>query len=100
MDCAAASESERSPAEAFRAAVKLLGGQSATSRLIGISQQAISDRLRKGLPCPTKNQASLKLEAKTGISRHELRPDLYGDAPASSSPTADLTRIGGLEIAR
>ncbi len=83
-------ESSRTAAEAFRAAVTAIGGQSATSRLIGLSQQAISDRLAKRQNCPAENGAVLKVETATGISRHELRPDIYPDE--RTPPEAALDR--------
>jgi len=81
------------PADAFREAVTMIGGQSATSRLIGLSQQAISDRLSKKQRCPAKDGAVLKIEDATGIPKEVLRPDLYRrepgithiDAPASGT---------------
>lgn len=30
----------------------------------------------------------LAIEAETGISRHDLRPDIFGDAPTSSNEVA------------
>lgn len=63
------------PIAAFAAAVEAAGGQSAFERLTGMSQQRISYRLGKGMPLP--GEFVLKAEARTGISRHDLRPDIY-----------------------
>jgi DNA-binding transcriptional regulator YdaS (Cro superfamily) len=49
--------------------------QSRLAAAIGMSQQLISYRLRNGLPLPA--EYVLVTEKVTGISRHELRPDLY-----------------------
>lgn len=51
------------------------GNQSRMAEAIGMSQQVISYRLRKGLPLPA--EYVLAAERETGISRHVLRPDLY-----------------------
>ena len=60
----------------LRRAVGLLGDQASFGALLGISQQAVSLRLREGTPL--KNTAEvLAVEAATGVSRHDLRPDLY-----------------------
>jgi len=67
--------SDQIAAEAFRRAVKAAGSQSALSRKIGIGQAAISKRLAKGQHCPA--ECVLKVEASTGVSRFDLRPDLY-----------------------
>jgi DNA-binding transcriptional regulator YdaS (Cro superfamily) len=44
-------------------------------RLLGVSQPTVWAWLRKGKPLPA--EYVLKVEAATGISRHQLRPDLY-----------------------
>jgi DNA-binding transcriptional regulator YdaS (Cro superfamily) len=49
--------------------------QSRMADAIGMSQQLISYRLRKGLSLPA--EYVLATEKATGISRHDLRPDLY-----------------------
>ena len=66
------SEMQRTPTEA---AIEAAGGPSALSRQIGISAQAISQWDR--VP-PAR---VLDVERITGISRHDLRPDIYGPAP-------------------
>lgn len=105
MDSPKHFESSRTPADAFREAVAIIGGQSATSRLIGLSQQAISDRLAKGQSCPANDGAVLKVERRSGISRHELRPDIYPDerTPATAhldNAAAARGATGAMEPAR
>jgi DNA-binding transcriptional regulator YdaS (Cro superfamily) len=63
------------PNEALRRAVELAGGQSALARLIGRSQQAISDRV--GGDQSLWAEDVLKVELETGVPRWQLRPDLY-----------------------
>ncbi|HEX8402258.1 MAG TPA: YdaS family helix-turn-helix protein [Allosphingosinicella sp.] len=83
------------PAQAFREAVEMVGSQSATARLLGVSQASIWQRLSKRQPAAA--QHVLTLERHTGISRHRLRPDLY---PIHDSP-AGRTRDGsGASIAQ
>lgn len=53
-------------------AIKLAGGPRALSRKIGISSQAISQWDR--IPATRV----LEVERITGVSRHALRPDIYG----------------------
>jgi DNA-binding transcriptional regulator YdaS (Cro superfamily) len=57
--------------EALTRAVRLSGGQAEFARLIGITAQAISQW--KEVP-PLR---VLEVERVSGVSRHELRPDLY-----------------------
>lgn len=73
---------------ALAKAVRWMGSQSAFARLIGRAQQTVNDWLRDGRPLPA--EYVLTVEAATGISRHELRPDLYPveDAPAQAEEPA------------
>ena len=60
---------------ALERAVRKSGGQSAFARLHGVSQPTVWAWLKQGKPLPA--ELVLKTEAATGISRHDLRPDLY-----------------------
>jgi len=60
-------------------AIRLAGSQSAFGRLIGKRQSVVHDWLKRGLPLPAEHV--LAVEAATGISRYDLRPDVYGPAP-------------------
>jgi Uma2 family endonuclease/DNA-binding transcriptional regulator YdaS (Cro superfamily) len=64
-------------------AVKLAGGQTALAAKIGRTQGHISKWLQRDFIPP---DAVLPIERATGISRHELRPDLY---PVESFGFAD-----------
>lgn len=68
-------ESNLSPAEALKEAVRIAGSQSALARTLGVSQHAVWNWLDKGLSLPGEHV--LQVEAATGVSRHDLRPDLY-----------------------
>jgi DNA-binding transcriptional regulator YdaS (Cro superfamily) len=86
-------ESDRSaPVEALRRAVEAIGGQAATARLLGITQPAVSLWLSKGQVLPAEHV--LTVERETGVSRHDLRPDIY---PREAAPSAGA---GGLEAVR
>jgi DNA-binding transcriptional regulator YdaS (Cro superfamily) len=60
---------------AFAEAVRIAGGQSAFGRAVGLSQGYVHELLRDHKPLPAG--CVLKAEAATGVSRHDLRPDLY-----------------------
>lgn len=77
-------------------AIAAAGSQSALARKLGVSQNAVS-RWQRGLsPLPAEHVQAV--EAATGISRHELRPDIYPHDPAPPAPT---TRdLGAMEPAR
>lgn len=55
-------------------AAQLAGGQSALARKLGCTSQAVSKMCSTGrVPA----ERVIAIEAATGVSRHELRPDLY-----------------------
>lgn len=60
---------------ALERAVDIVGSQSAFAKFLGVSQPSVWAWIAKGKPLPAEHV--LKTEARTGISRHELRPDLY-----------------------
>lgn len=77
---------------ALRFAIHKAGSQSALARLLGVSQASVWGWLKRGTPLPP--QHVLKVEQRYGISRHELRPDIYPlgtelAAPASFGPLYD-----------
>lgn len=56
-------------------AIKAAGGQVALADKLGIRQNAVSNWIHKTKRIPAERV--LAIEAATGVSRHELRPDLY-----------------------
>lgn len=66
--------------EALEQALELSGGPSALARAIGgITPQAVS---QWGKVPPDR---VLDVERVTGVSRHELRPDIFGPAPSNEA---------------
>jgi DNA-binding transcriptional regulator YdaS (Cro superfamily) len=63
------------PKAAIHRAADAIGGQTALARALGLkSQGSIQTWLKLGrVPA----ERVLRIEALTGVSRHELRPDLY-----------------------
>lgn len=66
---------KRTPFAAFEQAVKKAGGQTAFAAICGCTQGNIWQLLKKESRLPA--QYVLKVEEATGVSRHELRPDIY-----------------------
>lgn len=56
-------------------AIEKAGGAKALGRALGISHQAIGQW--RQVPA----LRVIAIESLTGISRHDLRPDIYGPAP-------------------
>lgn len=75
----------------LRKAVKIAGSQTALAAMIGKTQGHISKWLERGYIPP---DAVLAIERATGISRHELRPDLYPPEARgfAESGTEDISR--------
>jgi DNA-binding transcriptional regulator YdaS (Cro superfamily) len=67
-------------------AIQKAGSQEALAELIGVKQQNVSywRKSRFGVPGPY----CAAIEDKTGISRHELRADIFGEAPAREGQAA------------
>lgn len=78
---------------AFRHAVAAAGGQVSFACLIGRTQGAVSKMLKAERPLPAEHV--LKVEEATGISRHDLRPDLY-PREATPAPQGDDDRLEGV----
>jgi len=60
----------------FEQAIHKAGGQVALAEAIGTSQQLVSYWLKKKVPA----EWVVKIEEQTGITRHQLRPDIFGAA--------------------
>jgi DNA-binding transcriptional regulator YdaS (Cro superfamily) len=82
-------------------AIRIAGGQSALGRIIDRRQSTVWEWLKLRKPLPAEHV--LKVEAATGISRHELRPDLYpqeeipaGRTVAGGAPVASCNRRSNL----
>ncbi|WP_155760620.1 transcriptional regulator [Stenotrophomonas maltophilia] len=59
------------------AAVEKAGtGQAGLARLLGVSPQAVNQWVNGNRPVPPRHV--LAIEKATGVSRHELRPDVFG----------------------
>jgi len=59
----------------IRKAVKIAGSQSNLARQIGVSQPRVWHWINKASVIPA--EYVLPIERATGITRHELRPDIY-----------------------
>jgi DNA-binding transcriptional regulator YdaS (Cro superfamily) len=57
----------------LKEAIKLAGGQSELSRRLGLTPQAVQSWTIHGIPA----KWVIRVEKETGVSRHELRPDIY-----------------------
>ncbi|MDO9442195.1 MAG: YdaS family helix-turn-helix protein [Beijerinckiaceae bacterium] len=62
----------------------MAGGPKSLGERIGISSQAIS----QWVECPPRRV--IAVEAASGVSRHELRPDLY---PPAGPPIVQLQTV-------
>ncbi|PPU41854.1 YdaS family helix-turn-helix protein [Xanthomonas arboricola] len=67
-------------------AVEAAGGQSALARLLSTDLRAVKQGhvwawINRGHAVPA--EFVMKIEAATGVSRHDLRPDVFGPHPAN-----------------
>lgn len=85
------------PIEAIVSGVRRLRGQAPAARSFGVSQPTVW-RWVNG-HSPVTDTKVLVVEAATGVSRHDLRPDLYPRDAAPSAPVS-ASHLGQLEPAR
>ncbi|PKP93159.1 MAG: cytoplasmic chaperone TorD [Alphaproteobacteria bacterium HGW-Alphaproteobacteria-16] len=64
-----------SPHEALRLALDKIGSQSALARVCGVKQPSVWNWLAKNKELPAEHV--LAVELASGVSRHDLRPDIY-----------------------
>jgi len=69
-------------------AIRKAGSQSAFGRLIGKRQSVVHDWLRDARPLPA--EYVLEVERLLGVSRHDLRPDIY---PRDLAPAPGQERL-------
>lgn len=76
---------------ALAEAVRLLGGQAKTARLLGVAQPSVWRWVRTSRPLPgehvLKVEKALRDLGITNITCHDLRPDLY---PREAASPVDL----------
>lgn len=71
--------------EALTEAIKAVGTQQSLADQLGIKSASISEWKARGrVPA----ERVLDIEAATGVSRHDLRPDIFGPPPASEGEAA------------
>lgn len=76
--------------EALRIAVLRAGTQDAFAELCGVAQGTVSRWLNITRQLPAEHV--LTVEAATGVSRHDLRPDIY---PRAEMPRQRMVDQGG-----
>lgn len=60
---------------------KTEGGQAALARKLGVSPQAVNQWAKGRRPVPAR--MAIAIEGFMDVSRHDLRPDVFGPAPSS-----------------
>ena len=63
--------------ESLLQAIEIVGGQSQLAELLDIKQGHVSMWVNRNKKAPPAEYV-LKIEKATGISRHKLRPDVFG----------------------
>ncbi|MDR7035239.1 carph-isopro domain-containing protein [Mesorhizobium sp. BE184] len=74
-------ETTCSPVDRF---IDALGGLTKAAASLGIENPSVVANWRTRGRVPAEHV--LKIEAETGISRHELRPDIFGTESATPAP--------------
>ena len=80
-------------------AVRRAGSQSAFARMCGLSQTRVHELLRDGMLLPGKYV--LRAESGTGVSRHDLNPEIYPRESGDDAPVpAERQGFGDMAPAR
>jgi DNA-binding transcriptional regulator YdaS (Cro superfamily) len=66
--------------------IEALGGLTKTASALGIDNPSVIANWRTRGRVPADK--ALEVEAATGISRHELRPDIFGPTPSETRESA------------
>lgn len=69
-------------------AVKSVGSQAKLATAAGCSQQLISQLLAGKVGVTAETALKIDEATKGEISKHDLRPDIFGDQPAQASEAA------------
>ena len=82
--------------EALKLAIERLGSQAALARVCSVSTTAVWKWLQTSKQLPP--EYVLRVEAKTGVSRHALRPDIYPIEPIwtgfdAGAPDGDFSQF-------
>ena len=67
---------------AIEKAARIAGNRTALARLIGVTPQAVQQWVRRGA-APAKRCLAIESALNCGVTRFELRPDLFGTVPAT-----------------
>lgn len=75
----------------FAEAVRIIGSQSATARLVGKRQSTIYARLKSRKPIWAEDV--LAVAEASGVSKERLRPDLYPRTCLAGSATGSMEPV-------
>lgn len=69
--------------DGLRKAIQVAGSQTELAKRIGKKQAHVWNWLHRDKKVPA--ESVLAIERETGVSRHDLRPDIFGPSPASAA---------------
>lgn len=81
------------PFAALKQAINAAGSQSQFARLVGVTQPSVWKWLKRRKSLPAEHV--LLVERELGVSRHDLRPDLYPIEDSSAVRTIPLAGAVG-----
>lgn len=73
-------------------AVRAIGSQSQTARLIGKGQATVYARLKSGKPIWDDKEVLEKLSRAARMTKEQLRPDLFGNGVQSTASVVEAAR--------
>ncbi len=89
---------EPKPLLALQRAVEKAGGQSALARACGVKQGHVWHWLNKSLRVPAEHALAVEVATGGAVSRHELRPDIFGRVQDSPQQPGTVPAAGGSAV--
>lgn len=72
---------------ALERAIEVVGTQAALARAIGVKPQHIWNWLNRDENVPAEQVLAIEAAAAGKVTRHDLRPDIFGPAPSDRGAT-------------
>lgn len=65
----------------IKRAIEVVGSQSELARLIDVTPQFLGQLVNGDRPVPAKRCIAIEFATDGKVTRYQLRPDVFGDAP-------------------
>lgn len=74
--------------EAIKRAVEIMGAQNRLADAVGVSKAFVNQWMKGDRPVPAERCRAIESATNGAVTRYELRPDVFGEAPDSDQREA------------